>query len=107
MYKVNKQKCIGCRVCLQNCPGATRIGSDGKAEIINQGRLKECGGEKVCPIGAIEKEEGKSKQEQEPSRSSSAPPAPSGTPAAFRRFGLGRGRGRGRGRGQGRGRENN
>jgi ferredoxin len=54
-YKVNKEKCIGCQICIQNCPGATRIGEDGKAEIVDQKKLEECGGEKVCPFGAIEK----------------------------------------------------
>ncbi len=53
--KINKEKCIGCQVCLQTCPGATKIGADGKAEIIDQKKLEECGGEEVCPFGAIEK----------------------------------------------------
>jgi len=55
MYKVNKEKCIGCGVCLTNCPGATKIDEDGKAEVIDQKKLKECGGESVCPLEAIEK----------------------------------------------------
>jgi ferredoxin len=54
-YKVNKEKCIGCQVCVQTCPGATEIGKDGKARVIDQKKLEECGGESVCPIGAIEK----------------------------------------------------
>jgi len=52
-YKVNKSKCTGCQACIVNCPGATKIGSDGKAEVINQEKLEQCGGENVCPIGAI------------------------------------------------------
>jgi len=55
MFRVNKEKCIGCRACIANCPGATKIGEDGKAEIINQEKLKKCGGESICPLGAIEK----------------------------------------------------
>ncbi len=55
MYKVNKEKCIGCGVCLSNCPGATKLQDDGKAEIIDQEKLEKCGGESVCPMGAIEK----------------------------------------------------
>ncbi len=58
MYKVNKQNCTGCQVCVQTCPGATRIGADGKAEVVDQKKLEACGGEKVCPFGAIEKIEG-------------------------------------------------
>jgi ferredoxin len=56
-YKVNKEKCIGCQVCIANCPGATKIGEDGKAEVIDQEKLEKCGGESVCPLGAIEKKE--------------------------------------------------
>ncbi|PIP22101.1 MAG: ferredoxin [Candidatus Nealsonbacteria bacterium CG23_combo_of_CG06-09_8_20_14_all_39_25] len=57
MYKVNKEKCIGCQVCVQTCPEATKIADDGKAEVVNSKKLEECGGESVCPIGAIEKTE--------------------------------------------------
>jgi len=56
-YKVNKQKCMGCGTCSMNCPGATKIGADGKAEIIDEEKLEQCGGESVCPFGAIEKQE--------------------------------------------------
>ena len=55
IYKINKQKCLGCQVCVQSCPGATKMDQDGKAEIINQEKLEQCGGESICPIGAIEK----------------------------------------------------
>ncbi len=57
MFRVNKEKCVGCRACLQACPGATKIGEDGKAEIIDQEKLEQCGGESICPLGAIEKKE--------------------------------------------------
>jgi ferredoxin len=56
-YKVNKEKCIGCQVCIANCPGATKIGEDGKAEVVDEEKLEKCGGESVCPVGAIEKKE--------------------------------------------------
>jgi len=59
MFKVNKEKCLGCGTCVQACPGSTKIGDDDKAEIIDQDKLKECGGESVCPFGAIEKTEEK------------------------------------------------
>ena len=55
MFKINKQRCVSCRACIQTCPGATKIGEDGKAEIIDQEKLEQCGGESVCPMGAIEK----------------------------------------------------
>ena len=55
MFRINKEKCIGCGVCLANCPGATELGEDGKAKIIDQEKLEKCGGEEVCPYGAIEK----------------------------------------------------
>lgn len=54
-YKINKEKCTGCQFCLQGCPGAVKIGDDDKAEIIDQKKLEQCGGEEVCPFGAIEK----------------------------------------------------
>jgi len=55
MYKVNKNKCIGCGLCVVNCPDGTEIEKDGKAKIKNQKKVEECGGEKVCPYDAIEK----------------------------------------------------
>ena len=58
-YKVNKEKCVGCQACLQTCPGAIKIGEDGKAEIIDQEKLEKCGGESACPMEAIEKAENK------------------------------------------------
>ena len=92
MYKVNKQKCLGidnCGLCQQNCPGATEKDEDGKAKIVDQEKLEQCGGESVCPMGAIEKAEG---QEQ---------------PRRGRGLGRGKGRGLGKGprdgRGKGRG----
>ena len=55
-YKVDKEKCLGvksCGVCTQTCPGATKEGSDGKAEVADQKKIDKCGGESVCPMGAI------------------------------------------------------
>ncbi len=54
-YRVNKKKCLGCGICVNSCPGGTRIGADGKSEVIDSEKLDKCGGEKVCPMGAIEK----------------------------------------------------
>ena len=55
-YKVNKEKCIGCGLCVADCPGGTEMADDGKAKVTDQEKLKECGGKKVCPYGAIEEE---------------------------------------------------
>lgn len=54
-FRINKEKCAGCQACVQNCPGAIKMGDDGKAEIIDQEKLEQCGGESVCPMGTIEK----------------------------------------------------
>jgi ferredoxin len=53
-YKVNKEKCIGCGLCVTECSDGTELKDDGKAEVIDSQKLEECGGEKVCPYGAIE-----------------------------------------------------
>ena len=58
-YKVNKEKCIGCGLCVADCPGGTEMDKDGKAKVIDQTKLEKCGGERVCPYGAMEKEGGK------------------------------------------------
>lgn len=55
MYKVNKQKCTGCQICIRTCPGAMKIDTDGKAKVIDQKELEQCGGKNICPFGAIEK----------------------------------------------------
>jgi ferredoxin len=56
-YLINKEKCIGCGVCVATCDGATELTEDGKAKILDQEKLEKCGGETVCPYEAIEKEE--------------------------------------------------
>ena len=55
-YKILKEKCIGCGVCVVTCEGAIELGEDGKAKVIDSEKLEQCGGEGVCPYGAIEKE---------------------------------------------------
>jgi len=54
-YKVNKQECRSCQACVQACPEAMQMGADGKAEIIDQKKLEQCGGENICPMGVIKK----------------------------------------------------
>ena len=38
------------------------MGKDGKAEIIDQKKLEQCGGESVCPMGAIERVDGRQEE---------------------------------------------
>ena len=104
LYRINKQKCLGikdCGICQRTCPGTTKEGEDGKAEIVDQKKLEECGGEQVCPMGAIEKEG------DEEDSVSYQPPSLSNERGTGRGIGAGRGRGLGKGprdgRGQGRG----
>lgn len=54
-YKINKEKCIGCGLCVSNCPEGIEIGEDGKAKVIDQEKVEKCGGENLCPYEAIEK----------------------------------------------------
>jgi|SRR6056297_3490643 len=110
-YQVNKGKCLGvdsCGVCLNICPGATQKGEDGKAEVVNQEKLQECGGERVCPMGAIEKVGDGSEETSEESQSSfqAQDTFPSQGGRGLGRGGAGRGLGRGTGRGLGRGPQN-
>lgn len=53
-YQVNKEKCIGCGLCVAECPGATELEEDGKAKVIDNEKVERCGSKKVCPYGAIE-----------------------------------------------------
>lgn len=54
-YRINREKCIGCGVCVATCDGATELDDDGKAKILDQEKLEKCGGRTVCPYEAIEK----------------------------------------------------
>ena len=57
MFQIDKDKCLGCGGCTITCPKGIAIGSDNKAEIINEEELIHAGGESVCPYGAIVLEE--------------------------------------------------
>ena len=54
-YIVNKEKCIGCGLCVTQCQEGTELGEDGKAKVINSEKVEKCGGESLCPYSAIEK----------------------------------------------------
>jgi formate hydrogenlyase subunit 6/NADH:ubiquinone oxidoreductase subunit I len=95
MFRINKQKCMGCGVCANNCPRATKIGLDGKAEIVDQEKLEKCRGKDICPMGAIEEVSEEKQPEQK-----TFPSLPYKHPLGGR--GLGRGRGPGWSRGTGR-----
>ena len=57
MFKIDKEKCVGCGACVGTCPQALKMGTDGKVEIIDQEKLEQCGGESACPFEAIKKAE--------------------------------------------------
>ena len=53
-YRVNKEKCIGCGICVAACEGGAEMEDDGKAKITDSEKMDKCGGESVCPYAAIE-----------------------------------------------------
>lgn len=55
-YKIVKDKCVGCGVCVAVTEGGTELGSDGKAEVVDSEKIEKTGGETVCPYGAIEED---------------------------------------------------
>jgi ferredoxin len=52
-YKIDREKCIGCGVCVATCDGATELDEEGKARIVDEEKLEKCKGETVCPYEAI------------------------------------------------------
>lgn len=57
--KVNKEKCIGCGLCVSLCPEVFELEENGKSKLKNNADLKknrDCikGAKESCPIGAIE-----------------------------------------------------
>lgn len=59
MVKVNKEKCIGCGLCVGLCPDVFELGEDGKSQVKKEADLKKnenCIKEakESCPVGTIE-----------------------------------------------------
>jgi ferredoxin len=54
MIKVDKNKCIGCGLCVSMCPDVFKMDDEGKSVVISQDN-KECAKEAVasCPVKAI------------------------------------------------------
>lgn len=52
--KVDQDVCIGCQICVANCPESFQINEDGKAEAISQ-EEHPCTMKAVaaCPVSAI------------------------------------------------------
>ena len=55
--KIDKNKCIGCGLCVGTCPDMFKLIDSGKAECVNQSGDKDCVEQAVsdCPAGAISK----------------------------------------------------
>ncbi len=59
MVKINKEKCIGCGLCVSVCPNVFELGDDNKSQIKEGADLKQ--NEKCiqeakssCPVEAVE-----------------------------------------------------
>ncbi|MDD4624786.1 MAG: ferredoxin [Candidatus Paceibacterota bacterium] len=55
-YIIDKEKCVGCGVCVAVSSGGTELGTDGKAEITDSEKIEKSGGEEVCPYGAVKED---------------------------------------------------
>jgi len=54
--KVDKNKCIGCGLCVSICPQVFELGDDGKSKIINPNACEGCNCKEAaesCPAQAI------------------------------------------------------
>jgi len=49
-YKVNKEKCIGCGLCVADCPGGTEMDKDGKAKVIDQTSWRSAAEKECVPM---------------------------------------------------------
>jgi Fe-S-cluster-containing hydrogenase component 2 len=62
-YIIIEEKCVGCGSCVMACEGGTELAENGKAKVISSAKLEECGGEELCPYGAIVEENGVADEE--------------------------------------------
>ena len=53
MFKVDREKCIACTQCIQDCPVRVISLKDGKADINNEGCIKCAHCIAVCPVDAV------------------------------------------------------
>ncbi len=56
-FKIDEKKCIRCGACVSACPKGVEWTDENKPKIIDSEEVEKCGGEKICPYGAIAKEE--------------------------------------------------
>lgn len=59
MVKVNKEKCIGCGLCVSFCPEVFELKDEGKSSVkdgVDFEKNKDCiqNAKESCPAGAIE-----------------------------------------------------
>ncbi len=93
MFQVDKEKCIGCKACLDVCPVGAISMVEEKARI-DGAKCIDCGRcAQTCPQGAI----------HPAAQSQQNFPSNQGKKFSHPGFGTGRGLGRGMGRGLGRG----
>lgn len=98
MFKVDKEKCIGCQACVDACPVGA-ISMENNKAVIDGAKCIDCGRcAQVCPQGAIFPGSSSLSSGQR-----QFPNSGFGTGGGFDRPGGGRGLGRGTGKGLGRG----
>ncbi len=54
MVSINKEKCIGCGLCVSICSEGFELGDDGKAKIKNKNAKCIQETKNQCPVNAIE-----------------------------------------------------